>query len=204
MKNILKNVNIYRIVWVSCIFLLLIAILVMVMDYKIHYEYLEESFLYFYNCDSSLCASSVENANLKLYSKYECMYQECPQYERVINTDYALLRDNDNSYELYNYKTGNVISAGYDNYYFINNGYIVVHKGDKQGIIDIDDNIIVALEYDQIGCYNNDVLYGYNLNYIVAKKKDKYGIISFKDGKVKEDFVYSEERLEELIVFLQT
>ena len=43
MKKKGKEINIARIVWVSCIFLLLITILIMVMDYKINYQYKVEN-----------------------------------------------------------------------------------------------------------------------------------------------------------------
>ena len=142
LKNNKGKKNIYRIIWVSCIFLVLIVILVMIMDYKINYEYLEENNLYFYNCDGNLCTTEVKDNSLDLYSVYECRYEECPKFTSIINENYVLLRDNDNSYELYNYKDGNVISAGYDSYIFIDNNYIIVSKGNKYGVIDIDDNVI--------------------------------------------------------------
>ena len=49
-----KKINVYKIMWVSSIFLFLIVVLIMVMDYKINYEYLPESNskLYFYQCDN--------------------------------------------------------------------------------------------------------------------------------------------------------
>lgn len=203
MKNKFKGLNIYKGIWVSCIFLFLIVVLVMIMDYKINYEYLEEKVLYFYNCDGEICTTEVEASGLDLYSKYECRYDLCPKYEKVINNDYVLLSDEDGNYELYNYKSGEIVSAGYDSYYFIDSNYIVVAKNGKQGIIDVNDNVVVKLIYDEIGCYNGDVLYGYNLEYIVAKKDDKYGIISFKTGEIKENFSYSETKLEELLLFLE-
>lgn len=198
-----RSINIYRIIWVGCIFLLLIVILLMVMDYKINYQYLEENYLYFYECDEEVCINSTSDDDLVLYSRYECRYEECPKFDRIINEDYALLKESDNSYELYNYKNGNVISAGYDNYAFINDDYIIVTQGTKQGIIDKDDNVVIDLIYDQIGWYTNSVLNGYNSENIVAKKGDKFGIISFKTGEVKEGFTYSEDRIEELLVIIE-
>lgn len=204
LKNDKGKKNIYRIIWVSCIFLVLIVILVMIMDYKINYEYLEENNLYFYNCDGNLCTTEVKDNSLDLYSVYECRYEECPKFTSIINENYVLLRDNDNSYELYNYKDGNVISAGYDSYIFIDNNYIIVSKGNKYGVIDIDDNVIINTSYDQIGIYDNDILDGYNSENIIAKKNDKYGIVSYKTGEVNEKFDYSEDRLEELTMVIES
>ena len=204
LKKDFKNVNIYRIIWVSCIFLVLIVILAMIMDYKINYEYMEEKKLYFYHCDDGqVCVAEVKNNNKELYSIYECGYNECPKFSEFTNNDYALLKEEDNSFELYNYKEGIVISSGYDDYEFINDNYIIVTKGNKQGVIDKEDNIVVSISYDQIGWYTNSVLNGYNLENIVAKKGEKFGIISFKTGEVKEGFTYSEDRIEELLIFIE-
>ncbi len=200
----MKNKNIYRVIWISCIFLLLIVVLVSIMDYKINHEYEDENYLYFYKCDGNVCTSSVMDSSKELLSRYECRYEECPKYERNLYKDYVLLKESDNSYELYNYITGDVISAGYDNYNFINDDYIVVSREKKQGIITVKDEVIVNTIYDKIGVIDNNTLTGFNQEYIVALKGDKYGIISYKDGKVKEDFKYQESRLEELLVMIST
>ena len=44
-----SKVNIFKIIWISGVFLLLIVILLMIMDYKINYEYLTQKKIYFYN-----------------------------------------------------------------------------------------------------------------------------------------------------------
>lgn len=198
----MKNKNIYRIIWVSALFILLIIILVCIMDYKINHEYEEEKFLYFYDCNDTVCVSSAMDNSKTIISKYECRYTECPKYERIINNDYALLKESDNSYELYNYKSGNIISAGYNNYSFIDDEYIVVTKNNKDGIININDEIVVDTIYDKLGIIDNDNLTGYNKDYIIALKNDKYGIISIKDGKIREDFKYDKDKLDELLVLI--
>ena len=176
-----NRINFFRIIWVSCLFLFLVVILVMVMDYKINYEYSSSDKLYFYQCDSSVCTMDVKDNNKTLYSVYECNFSKCPVYKRIINDDYALLEE-DNGYVLYNYKTGNKISDGYDDYIFINNDYIIVREDELFGIIDINNTVVVNLEYDLIGYYKNDYLVGYNTNNIIAKKGDDYGIINYKNG----------------------
>ena len=195
-----KKINIAKIVWVSSIFLLLIVILLMVMDYKINYQYSKPSQkMYFYDCDNSLCTSTVKENNKEIYSTYDCWYSTCPEYKKIIYDDYALLKENDKQYILYNYKTGVTTSSGYGGYEFINNEYIIVKKGKKYGIIDINDNVAVSVSYDQIGYHENKILTGYNTNSIVAKKGKKYGIISYKDGKVVESFTYDEDEIEKLL-----
>ena len=201
----LKSINIYRLVWVSCIFLVLIIILILVMNYKINYEYLDSKYLYFYYCesDNQLCVTEVQDDSLDLYSIYECGYDDCPTFTNVINNNYVLLREKEDSYILYDYMNDSIISNGYSDYRFINNNYIIVTKGDRQGVIDLENNIVVDISYEQIGWYTNGVLNGYNLEDIVAKKNGKYGIISFETGEVKEQFSYSEDRIETLLVFIE-
>ena len=96
--------NVPKIIWVSCLFLELIVILIMVMDYKINYQYTndKETKLYFYDCSGELCTSEVKNNSKKLYSVFDCWYTICPVYKKIINEDYALLEEAE-SLILYNY-----------------------------------------------------------------------------------------------------
>lgn len=199
-----KKFNIARIVWVGAIFLELIVILIMVMDYKINYEYLEPttSSLYFFECDDGVCTTEVEDKNKNIYSVFDCEYVTCPEYKKIINDDYALLLE-DNSFILYNYKTGNVITSGYSDYRFINNDYIIVKRDNKEGVIDLEDNLVVNVEYEQIGYNEGEYLTGYNTSNIIAKKDDKYGIISFKDGSIIEEFKYDENQIQSLLELLK-
>ena len=196
----MKKINFAKIIWVSSIFLVLIVILIMVMDYKINYQYSKPSEkLYFYDCDGSLCTSNTKKEGEDIYSSYDCWYSSCPSYKKIIYDDYALLEESKNKYILYNYKTGDTISANYKNYEFINNDYIIVKRGNKYGVIDIEDNVTVSVSYDSIGYHENKILSGYNTNSIIAKKGNKYGIISYKDGKVIEKFSYDEDEIVKLL-----
>ena len=197
MKN---KVNKARIVWVTCLFLLLIVILVMVMDYKINHEYSSPSLkLYFYECDGSVCTTTVKDNNKNIYSYYDCWGYTCPDYKKIINDDYALLEENTSSYVLFNYKEGKTITSGYKSYMFIDNTYIIVNKGNKYGVIDTSDNITVSCLYDSIGIIEDDLLKGYNTSGIIAMKDGKYGIISYKDGKIIEEFTYDKASLNKLL-----
>lgn len=195
------KINIFKLIWVSSIFLLLIAILIMVMDYKINYQgiKLETDYVYFYNCDGEICTSQIKDTSKELYSTFDCENQSCPVYKGIINEDYAILEESAGQV-LYNYKTGVKITAGYDSYVFITNKYIITNKGEKYGIITDEDDIIVDTIYDQIGIQEENNLIGYNTECIVAKRDNKYGLISYKDGSIKEEFKYdnTEKLLEKL------
>lgn len=194
----MKKINIAKVIWISSVFLALIVILIMVMDYKIHYQYLTKNQIYFYECSGNLCVSEVKDDSHLLYSTFECGYEECPAFKKELDDTYVLLEQN-NTYILYNYRNNIIISKDYEDYLFINNQYIIVTKDGKQGIIDIDNHIILEPTYNQIGYFQDDYLIGYNLNYIITKKDDKYGIISYKTGKIVEPFNYSEDEINQLL-----
>lgn len=195
-----KKINIPKLMYISSIFALLIVILIMVMDYKINYQYsLPSEKLYFYDCDGSLCTTTTKPKDVNVYSLYDCMYSGCPKYKKIIYDDYALLEDKKNSYILFNYKTGTTITADYNSYEFINVNYIIVEKNKKYGVIDIEENITVSVLYDQIGYHEKKILTGYNTNSIIAKKNNKYGIISYKDGKIVDNFKYNENEINKIL-----
>ena len=193
-----KKIPIFRVIWIVCLFLLLIVILLMVMDYKINYQYSSHNMIYFYECSSNLCVTNIPDDDKILYSSYDCGYDDCPMYKKEIGDDYVLIGD-----ILYNYRKGIVIGKSYDDYEFIDNRYVIVKKGDLYGIIDIDGKEIVKPIYEEIGIHGNDFLSGYQVGSIIVKKNSLYGIISYKDGKLVEEFKYKDENLEELINILK-
>ena len=193
-----KKINKARVVWVIGLFALLIVILLMIMDYKINYQYSNSDYkLYFYKCNGKVCTTNTKSKNKKLYSEYEC-HSSCPEYKGTLNKDYAILKE-EIGYILYNYKLGIKITEGYDNYIFINNKYIIVEKDKQQGVIDIDNNITISPEYTEIGYYKNNNLLGYNSNNIIAKKDDTYGILNYKTGDLVEEFKYKENNINKLL-----
>lgn len=193
-----RKINLARITWVSGIFLLLIIILLMVMDYKINYQYLSHNYLYFYECDDNLCVTEVKDDNKNLFVALDCEYEKCPEYKKNISDDYALLQK-ENQYILYNYKKDTIISTEYEDYELIDSNYIIVKKDNVYGIINISNKEIVQPTYDEIGVHSNNYLTGYNSTSIIAKKNEKYGLISYRTGKLIEEFKYTEETLEDLI-----
>lgn len=198
----MKKRNIAKIIWISSIFLELIVILIMVMDYKIHYQYLKINKLYFYECMGTLCVTEVKDNDHLLYSSYNCGYEECPTYRKELNDTYVILTEKKATI-LYNYRTGATISRDYEDYQLINNNYFIITKNNTQGIIDNQNHIIVSPSYDQLGLRDNDYLSGYNLNSIIAKKENKYGIISFKTGNVIEPINYEKEDIDTLLNILK-
>ena len=194
-----KEINIPKLIWVTSIFAFLIVILIMVMDYKINYEYSTNNSnkLYFYDCDNELCTSLTKAQNKKLYSEYEC-YNKCPKYSGRINENYALLKTS-NGIILYNYKEGIKIAEDYDEYEFINNNYFIVTKNKLDGIMDIESNVIIKPTYTKIGYYKNKNLIGYNTTSIIVKSENKYGIVNYKTGEIIEEIKYTKEEIDKLL-----
>lgn len=196
----MKKKNWGRILWVTSLFLLLIVILLMIIDYKINYQYLTKNILYFYECDGNLCSSETKDENKLMFSKYECGEEECPYYKENIGDDYVILEyKNKTNRLLYNYREGKLASSSYETYSMLDSNHFIVTKKNKQGIINDNDKVIVELLYEQIGYLNDNELSGYNFENIIAKKEDKYGIISYKSGKIIEKFDYTENDLETLL-----
>lgn len=198
----MKKIDVARVVWIVCLFLLLIVILLMVMDYKINYQYLNHNYIYFYECSGNLCVSTIEDNQKLLFSAYDCGYDDCPSYKKDISDDYVLLEGNDGNI-LYQYRKNMVVSKDYDDYEFIDNHYIIVKIHGLYGVIDLDNTVVIKPVYDEIGIHSNGYLTGYNINSIIVKKNDKYGLLSYKDGKMIEEFLYTDENLEELVAFLK-
>ena len=196
--KIKRKINIARLIWVTAFFLLLIVILIMVMDYKINYQYLAHNYLYFYECDDNLCVTEVKDDSKNLFVAYDCEYEDCPEYKKNISDDYALLEKNQENI-LYNYKKDTIISKEYEDYELIDSNYIIVKKNNLYGIINISNEVILKPTYDEIGVHSNNYLTGYNSTSIIAKKNEKYGLISYRNGKLIEEFKYTEETIEDLM-----
>lgn len=190
-----------RIIWISCVFIFLALILFLIVTYKINYEYLNYNYLYFYECDGTLCMANTKDDSKLIYSKYECGYDLCPEYLKKVNDDYVILKK-DTEFILYNYRTANNISTNYEDYEFITSNYIIVSTKNKKGIIDIKNNLIIPLIYDEIGYKKDNYLSGYNLNDIVVKKENLYGIISYKTGNIVEEIKYT--TIEEVLTLLDS
>ena len=196
----MKRHNFGRILWVISLFLLLIEILLMVMDYKINYQYLTKNELYFYECEGNLCVSEAQEKKNLVYSKYNCGKKECPFYKRSIDNSYVILEyNNSNKTLLFNYRTGKMVSNSYEDYTIINQNRFIVTLNKKQGIIDGIGKIIVPIIYNQIGIMNDNLLQGFNFQNIIVKKDEQYGILSYETGTIIEKVEYHESDLNLLL-----
>lgn len=196
----MKKHNFGRILWVISLFLLLIEILLMVMDYKINYQYLTKNELYFYECEGTLCVSEAQEKKNLVYSKYNCGKKECPFYKRSIDNSYVILEyNNSNKTLLFNYRTGKMVSNSYEDYTIINQNRFIVTLNKKQGIIDGTGKIIVPIIYNQIGIMNDNLLQGFNFQNIIVKKDEQYGILSYETGTIIEKVEYHESDLNLLL-----
>lgn len=199
----MRKINFAKITWISCLFLALTIILIMVMDYKIHYQYLEQTHLYFYECSGNLCVSEIKDDNKLLYSYYDCNFKTCPAYKKNLGDNYVLLEQN-NKLILFDYRKNKIISNEYENYHFITEKYIIVTNKNKQGIIDNNGKIIVTPNYDEIGYKNGESISGYNFSWIIVKKNNQYGIISYTDGSIIEEIKYTEADINKLLEILKS
>lgn len=197
----MKKINIAKVVWVMALFLWLVVILIMVMDYKIHHQYKSRNKIYFYECSGELCVTEVENGNKLMYSYYDCGYEKCPTYKKKLGDSYVVLTEGDSNI-LFDYRTSEIISREYEDYQLLNNNYIIVNNSGKYGVINTDNKVVVSISYEQLGYVKDDYLIGYNLRAIIAEKRGKYGIVSLKDGSVIEEFNYNEEDVDTLLNFL--
>lgn len=200
-----SKVNIFKIIWISGVFLLLIVILLMIMDYKINYEYLTPKKIYFYNCNDSVCSTLVKDSVSKedLYSIYECGYEICPTIKKAINNSYVVL-NSEKLNILYDLKKGKIISDFYDDYQLINDKHFIVTKNNYQGLIDLENNILINTTYEQLGYTQNNLLIGYNVQSIIVKKNNLYGIVTIKDEKIIEKIEYKEDQIEYLLKIINS
>ena len=147
-------------IWVTGVYIILIIILYLVVEYKIKYEDgIFFNYLYFYNCNDELCTTNnyddIKNDGL-VYSIYRYDYNgEIPTYEKI-NNQYLILNDNKN-YLYYDYIEGKVVND-YQEYKNINNEYLIVKNNEKYGIIDIDNNSKLDIDNDYIEYIEGNII----------------------------------------------
>ena len=170
----MKKNKLWKIIWVTCIYAILIIILYLVILYKVKWENKDfNTYLYFYDCGNAVC-STITKPNT-YYSKIVCDDGECP-YISEFSDNIVILTKNEKSW-LYDYKNDNIHNDDYVNYKQLNNDlYVVTDENMKQGIIDKVGKNVAANRYDEIVDYN------YGL--IVHKENDLYGIDYESGNKV--------------------
>ena len=91
--------NLYKIIWITGIFLTLFLILAMIMSYKIKYQYsIYYKYLYFYNCNDDVCATRNEKEiedKSTIYSVYK-FRKKTPTFKKL-NNEYVKIYDNNSS-----------------------------------------------------------------------------------------------------------
>ena len=164
----MKKNNLWRITWIVGIYAILISILYLIVVYKVQWEDKDlNTYLYFYNCNNKLCTSTI--AQDEYYGKVLCKDNICP-YVKEINDNNSVLTNGDTSW-IYDYKNDKVVNDTFLNYrYLDNNHYVVTDNSGKQGIIDIDGNILVDFNYKHIADYKD--------GYVVYKDNGNYGIVN--------------------------
>lgn len=153
----MKKDNLWRVIWVVGIYAVLVLILYLVVIYKVKWENKDlHKYLYFYNCNDSLCTSDV--AQNKYYSRVLCEDDGCP-YISSINNNLVILNEKDKSW-IYDYANEKVLNDKYSSYeYLKDNYYIVKDNSNNIGLINDNDEIIISLDkYDKIIDFKNDYL----------------------------------------------
>ena len=164
----MQKKNNFKYIWVTGIFLILIIILYLVVEYKVKYEdKVIYNYLYFYNCNDNLCVTNdldeIKDEN-SIYSKY--LYDntsDVPSY-KYVKDDFVIIKNSD-KYYYYNYVKGTILSS-YQEYIILDNDYLIVKNNDKYGIINIDNEIILEIKYDKVEYIDDE--------FIVYIDKEKY------------------------------
>ena len=151
-----KNTNWWKIVWIVGIYAILITILYLVVLYKVKWEHKDlNTYLYFYDCNRSLCTSTVSQD--EYYTKVKCDDKLCPYITSVI--DDSVILKNGNKTWIYNYIDGINIGEVYKDYKYVNNGtFIFTDNNNKQGVLTLTDGVVVQSKYDYIDNYKNGLI----------------------------------------------
>ena len=174
-----RSSKIWKILWISGIYLILGIILYLVILYKVKWEYKDlNTYLYFYDCGHNLCSSDNNVSNY--YSKVLCEDDICP-YIQHINGNMLVLQNNNKSF-IYNYIKGNVVNDKYNEYRYIGNDmYVVNDENFNYGIINSEGEILLDLKYKLIDEYTNGII-----SYI---DNNLYGIVSVdEDVDIKPNY----------------
>jgi len=169
----LKNKNIWKLIWVIGIYAILVLILYLVVLYKVKWEDLDLSkYLYFYNCTHELCTSETPVDNY--YSYLLCENNVCP-YITAKKDNIVILKNEDKSY-VYDYIDNKIINDSYNSYNFTSDDYLIATDSNNlQGIIDYEGKTIIDFKYQKITSYNS--------GYITYKENNKIGITN-QDSKI--------------------
>lgn len=147
------------------------------------------------------------NSEDGIIQSYKCN-NDCEIYTSNANKTYydkgkVMLKDGDNIY-LYNLLKNKKVSGNYNRVDFIMNKddskvelFKVNNSFGKQGIINLNGNILIDLIYDELGKSLDEIFlnYSFEKNYITAKLSSKWGLVSLNNGKGLIDFQYDDIKL---------
>lgn len=163
----MKRSKLWKIIWMVGIYAILAIILYLVILYKVEWEHKDlNTYIYFYDCNNSLCTSTTNQDDY--YSKTICEENTCPHIIDIIDNKNLILKKDNNSW-IYNYIEGKTVNNDYKDYkHTRNNIFIVTNENNKQGVIDLEGNILVEFKYEYIDDFNN--------GFISYKENNLYGI----------------------------
>lgn len=151
---------------------------------------------YYYKVDNN---SIMLLSNDKIVNFYNCN-GECSVYENYFVNGRPLLNDNGKIY-LYDLVKGSKLSQEYDKLYFVKDDstvkYFVVNNGSLYGVMDLNGNVTVNLNYEELGSIKEDAVSNFDVanDLISAKSNGLYGVVSLSNGKGVIDFQYDDIKI---------
>lgn len=151
---------------------------------------------YYYKVDNN---SIMLLSNDKIVNFYNCN-SECSVYENYFVNGRLLLNDNGKIY-LYDLVKGSKLSQEYDKLYFVKDDstvkYFVVNNGSLYGVMDLNGNVTVNLNYEELGSIKEDAVSNFDVanDLISAKSNGLYGVVSLSNGKGVIDFQYDDIKI---------
>lgn len=151
---------------------------------------------YYYKVDNN---SIMLLSNDKIVNFYNCN-GECSVYENYFVNGRLLLNDNGKIY-LYDLVKGSKLSQEYDKLYFVKDDstvkYFVVNNGSLYGVMDLNGNVTVNLNYEELGSIKEDTVSNFDVanDLISAKSNGLYGVVSLSNGKGVIDFQYDDIKI---------
>lgn len=151
---------------------------------------------YYYKVDNN---SIMLLSNDKIVNFYNCN-GECSVYKNYFVNGRILLNDNEKIY-LYDLVKGSKLSQEYDKLYFVKDDstvkYFVVNNGSLYGVMDLNGNVTVNLNYEELGSIKEDAVSNFDVanDLISAKSNGLYGVVSLSSGKGVIDFQYDDIKI---------
>ena len=138
-------------------------------------------------------------SNDKIVNFYNCN-GECSVYKNYFVNGRILLNDNGKIY-LYDLVKGSKLSQEYDKLYFVKDDsavkYFVVNNGSLYGVMDLNGNVTVNLNYEELGSIKEDTVSNFDVtnDLISVKSNGVYGVVSLSNGKGVIDFQYDDIKI---------